>query len=169
MWQSTGIFIDESESLPFRVRVATCRHLPPAHVDISLAITKNINNNGDNGNLTPSHSSSIKINNLFTHKLSQFATQVIAFVVVPFFRTWKAFNINGIDRKCSQLIAFPFIMKFITIFLLIFSEPQFKRFRHIWKRSKKSQTPQQTRKVCESHYYCWCCSPYSASTYMVTT
>lgn len=66
MWQSTGIFIDESESLPFRVRVATCRHLPPAHVDISLAITKNNNNNGDNGNLTPSHSSSIKINNLFT-------------------------------------------------------------------------------------------------------
>jgi hypothetical protein len=35
------------------------------------------------------------------------------------------------------------------IFFFFFAEPRFKRFHHIWKRSKKSQTPQQIRKVRE--------------------
>lgn len=74
---------------------------------------------------------------------------------------------NGIDHKkycLKDLIAFlhsfiffcrrfPHIIICFGIFSL--SEPLFKRFHHIWKRSKKSQTPQQTQKVCESIYYCF--------------
>lgn len=49
---------------------------------------------------------------------------------------------------------FPHIIICFGIFFSL-SEPLFKRFHHIWKRSKKSQTPQQIQKVCESIYYCF--------------
>lgn len=55
------------------------------------------------------------------------------------------------DLSVPKMICnIPFICPkkiYSNLIFVVISEPQFRRFQHIWKHSKKLQTPQQTQKV----------------------
>lgn len=160
--------VDEKKCFPY----SNCTMLI-----LQLAITISDNDTKERSTLRPRFTSlpifvffSIKINNLFTPMVSPQANhsahnENYDFLHVKQQHNEQFYDINGTGPlKKFNANCFSFITTrelhnnvFWHFFLFLFAEPRFKRFRHIWKRSKKSQTPQQIRKVREHslHLIMW--------------